>query len=584
VLSFGWFISIFGLLLTLFGQIIENSTENYFILFATIGTAGSFSCVIGFLILSTVPYEEVEFDGLINNENYPFRKYFAILCFSFLCIASGIITILIPPFIGFLFIILGIWVLFPKIIPRVGFTMRIVIGFEIGFIFFGCFVFYMGTDPYGFLNNSFVLKNLDAWISFVKKVKALGTIWVSMYCVLGTIMFLLFFGNCGYFYYFNKKYPEKKGKPTLLLFTTWYCWCFAGSVYTLAHGVLARYVTISGSSKTISNPGYYWYYLVNSINMSLPIIMYLSVGQKNLFTFTAKLFEYDLKRLQQDGAIMAALAAESTTYLGNTKFFYRSGKNDKDIVKNDTHQSRSNIKGGIERQFWIKAEVTSRQETYVESIIRYDVDIDPTWDVKYIKKELVEVKSNSKPKTNSLSETTTSSETVTTVESTETTESVVQDKLPLVCEDNFDIWFSKNFQNLNSENTLTVEGSTVRIIEKVKPVVTETDELWKWAINNMRQFDFINFEDGLLEKSPRELTTNEDREKTFNKSKLVVIKSSWKDWFHNENCKIDYFMSHSWADDAKTKCEHLKEFNKNFKIKNNRNVTLWFDKVISLEI
>jgi len=565
----------------LFGQGIENLTENYFALYAVIGNTGSFACVIGFLILSTVPYEEVEFDGIINNENYPLRKYITMICFSFLCIAAGIITICIPPYIGFLFIMLGIWVLFPKIIPRFGFTMRIVSGFQIGFIIFGCIMFYLGTDPSGFLKNS-VLKDTEAWITFVKKIKSLGNVWVAMQCFLGTVMLLSCFGNCGYFYYFSNKYPEKVGIPTLFLYITVYSWCFVAGIYTLANGILARFHPIANPATT-SVPGYYMYYIAHSINMFLPIIINLSFGQKNLFTFTAKLFEYDLKILQEDGAVMAALAAESTSYLGNTKFFFRSGKNSNDIVKNDTHNSRPTIKDGIERQFWMKAEVVNRQETYIESVIRYEVDVDPTWDAKYVKKELIEpIKSTNKLKPANLNEISISTETVSTVES------VIQDDVPLVRQDNFDIWFSKNFQNIkNPDISFTVEvnfeGSAIRIKEKVKAATIDEKELLGWATKNMRQFNFQNFEDELLEKSPRELTTAADREKTFNLSKFVEIKSSWTDWFNSANCKIDYFMSHSWMDNAKIKCQELKAFNEIFKLKNNRDVTLWFDKVFILD-
>jgi hypothetical protein len=43
--------------------------------------------------------------------------------------------------------------------------------------------------------------------------------------------------------------------------------------------------------------------------------------------------------------------------------------------------------------------------------------------------------------------------------------------------------------------------------------------------------------------------------------------------------KIDYFISHSWNDDAEIKCQVLKAFSLRFKASNNREPTYWFDKV-----
>jgi hypothetical protein len=68
------------------------------------------------------------------------------------------------------------------------------------------------------------------------------------------------------------------------------------------------------------------------------------------------------------------------------------------------------------------------------------------------------------------------------------------------------------------------------------------------------------------------LFRDEKEKKTiFNISKHVIIR--------RESDKIDYFISHSWEDDSKIKCEVLRLFSEDFKNKNGRYPTFWFDKV-----
>ena len=60
-----------------------------------------------------------------------------------------------------------------------------------------------------------------------------------------------------------------------------------------------------------------------------------------------------------------------------------------------------------------------------------------------------------------------------------------------------------------------------------------------------------------------------DKGKTYNESVPFDVKCG----------KIDFFISHSWNDDAKWKRTALDKFCEHFKEKNGRYPTFWFDKV-----
>lgn len=94
-------------------------------------------------------------------------------------------------------------------------------------------------------------------------------------------------------------------------------------------------------------------------------------------------------------------------------------------------------------------------------------------------------------------------------------------------------------------------------------------ELILWSKQNLRYLDWNNFTDILLLKSPRELESNEEKMAAFN----VSIPCSMT------RLKIDYFVSHSWEDNAICKCTCLREFSDHFMSKRGRYPRLWLDKV-----
>jgi len=100
-------------------------------------------------------------------------------------------------------------------------------------------------------------------------------------------------------------------------------------------------------------------------------------------------------------------------------------------------------------------------------------------------------------------------------------------------------------------------------VELQKKLLKKND-LLDWAKKNIRKLIWSNFKDDLLLRSPRELTTEEDKVKTYELSIPVT-----------EGEKIDYFVSHSWVDDKIQKVTALKKF----VASKGSNLSFWLDKV-----
>eukprot|EP01041_Mallomonas_annulata_P021469 gene21469-41530_t len=138
-------------------------------------------------------------------------------------------------------------------------------------------------------------------------------------------------------------------------------------------------------------------------------------------------------------------------------------------------------------------------------------------------------------------------------------------------------WTQRNFpfktNDVDPVNTLDPVAETVIVSQSIKSC-EDSVALLLWAKENLCCYPWPgseNFNDDLLLRSPRELSGDDERERIHALSKNVCI-TTRKD-------QIDYFISHSWADDPKEKCIALKKFSSNFKMKYKRQPTYWFDKV-----
>ena len=130
----------------------------------------------------------------------------------------------------------------------------------------------------------------------------------------------------------------------------------------------------------------------------------------------------------------------------------------------------------------------------------------------------------------------------------------------------FDDWVRANFK---SDVTVDTVNSKALIRENVTTQTLDQEALLSWAIFNLRCFDYSNFDDDLLLKSPRELGSNEEREVVYAKSAAFAAA---------DNRRIDYFISHSWVDNRQKKCQALRSFSEKFMNQQGRHPTYWFDK------
>jgi len=260
----------------------------------------------------------------------------------------------------------------------------------------------------------------------------------------------------------------------------------------------------------------------------------------------ARSFEYDIKRLQEDGALMAELAASSQVLdtKSNVRWFWRQ----KEQI--DFKSSEDKNKDFIKRQFWLKGTIIDQREE--------ETDTRSSISGKHRSKTVLTLKfscaeDNSHDWHSQYCGVGLSSK------------SVSHQYDPR----GFDSFVSSNFKA--SDIVKKDPATGVVIVDVVLQTDQNTrEDLLSWAKTNMRSFNFENFSDDLLLKSPRQLGNNDEKERIYALSEHVNVLK------HQD--KIDFFISHSWDDDPVLKCSLLKKFSLDFKDRNGRWPTYWFDK------
>ena len=273
--------------------------------------------------------------------------------------------------------------------------------------------------------------------------------------------------------------------------------------------------------------------LIVGIAILIPISGIIFIGPSRAFTLLARYYEFNVERMQLDGAFMAELAAASDVIDKKTmtRWVSRSSPEWTFDLSEEIY---------INRRFWLKGEMSQIESFPHEIKMKLAVDIDYNlsrkWQARYDK------------------------ELCTFVDYADKNDKDMKTK-------NNDQFLEMNF----SDNpNATIKGKHVYLDEKITMSENNRHSLLDWARLNLRVFHFDLFYDELLLKSPRELTDDLEKTKIYNLSAKIDVK------YHHE--KIDYFMSHSWSDDKILKIKELKRFAKTFHSENERQVTLWFDK------
>jgi hypothetical protein len=88
----------------------------------------------------------------------------------------------------------------------------------------------------------------------------------------------------------------------------------------------------------------------------------------------------------------------------------------------------------------------------------------------------------------------------------------------------------------------------------------QQEDLLQWATDNMRVLYFEKYSRELFLKSPRELSSDEEKDFVYSLSSTIKV--------HDRRGQIDYFISHSWSDNSAEKCQVTNGSNLNTLISN----------------
>lgn len=296
-----------------------------------------------------------------------------------------------------------------------------------------------------------------------------------------------------------------------------------------------------------------------------PIVVYF-LGPEYCFSLVARQFEYNTIRLQKDGSLMAVLV--STTQAVDTESLVRWLKRKKD----DTN-AKPSPENCVVRKYWIHGKIQPRDTTtttttsdaadlvdehsvscgnvITELVIKYyyDTDKDENFVGRYTddKMELLQLSNDA----------------------------LVSNRNQMDEYNKKEDYYSWCKNNFNEEDILEFDiecFSYVSVTAKVISTLYTEDSLLDWAKDNLKFLPWKNFSDELLLKSPRELACVEEKRRIYALSKEISTLVS-------RDGKIDFFVSHSWEDDAVYKCKVLRQFAEEFRQKHHRYPTFWLDKV-----
>ena len=533
---------------------ISASNPEDSVIFAIESIAGAFIRVLGFCIISVIPLNEFDIiEKMVNS--YKLRS--SIIALIQLFSVLGVIAdktymkneIYFNALVGVAVASFGIEFFAYK--PTVSYSqMQLIINSIVCLL--GLTIAILNLDTYQQLMTIYALIAAILWffISFLIIIVGLNDFRKGKYNLLFSNQLL------------NDEDKDHWGAVSTYNFVYILFFLFMAVMFVRAIGyVMDGQVTVA----------VYWF--LAGIADVLPIIAIGILGQKRCFTLLARYYEYNISTLQRDGACLAQLVSKSvhvheTDVDTKIVWVYRKQDNKRFINNNE-------VSGfvPVNRRYWMAAnpfklddkdckEVTvSRDKNkdqeivtikeYEGILIRYESDINT---------KLVYYFEGSKLITTERAE----------ISNTDTVEK-------------FDQWRDSNFYP--NQLVKSVDGSYVVIRrEKNEKAVTSSDELIRWANNNMRKLEWGNHSKRLLKRlfkqSPRDIgsafnctqCTAREKESLYGLTKSVTkITFEWD--------KIDFFVSHSWEDDYKAKWASLSKFSDEFYIRNSRFPTYWLDKV-----
>lgn len=268
-----------------------------------------------------------------------------------------------------------------------------------------------------------------------------------------------------------------------------------------------------------------------------------------------------LERLQDDGATLAELVSKTSTIYQSSKgtWVYRYRESTK----------HGKVDGYIDRRFWFRASIIKSDAELMEDTVEVNLSSDSDsigsdkhldWQAKFCESEL---KYHKYPFTkNGEGNYVSTSDT-----------GGANDLHCEVCLDTctLDEWIASSLDTSQVKVVSCEDPEKVQFkIDRKKNETKSKEDFRKWIYSSLRKFDWINFENDLLKRSPRELATDFDKTYTYGLSSKLNLRSI---------TDIDYFISHSWNDNAGHKIRALRKFFRSFQFLYNRGPVVWLDKV-----
>lgn len=292
-----------------------------------------------------------------------------------------------------------------------------------------------------------------------------------------------------------------------LLYSVLHSWMIAAGIGSAAINITAIY-----NSGIVFHQGILPSLAVVATVMAPPLLL-LVVGPRRSFSLVARRFEFDICRLQQDGSLMAELAARSSVTSSASKHrwvFRRARSAALASARAAALKSDPAKRDYIDRSFWVLGELVSAPEpatpvspgaAELRALVRMAEDQDHTWRARYRGRVLA-------------------------VEGSKASANAgggPSPRLPSASRGAFEEWVAETFAPDSVVRTDPSEGSVVVTCGFDRAESLPAADLLSWACANLRAFKWDKFSDDLLLRSPRELLDEVEKARVYALSVPVTV-------------------------------------------------------------
>jgi hypothetical protein len=550
ILSIGWTMLLLGILLIAIGARLKF---NYAVL-----AFASFFTAAGCCVFSTIPTDEFNIDDFV--QAHPILRSIACVSASALMLLYAVVFGPFAPYLGWLSSLFSVWVLMSAFSCnyhneqanpilgehehahahahaspaklRDGFfsaylTTKIIIFGNFAFFNLVITYFMQGLAPRTIVDTLMIHDWLgygDDWATHVESRPGAqaGNVVQAVVFGIGGIL------STYYTYIFYFRTSPFPGWRTSALYVVLYCWLNATGVGQVLFGVYAALgyqITLVPINVSM--------YIITAVGLLLPAVGVVCLGTRKSFSLLARSFDHDKTQMEEDGALMAELVSACQVLDLVTKARWEYRKSECKTAPQKT--------GCINTAFWVLGRIADVQNQADGVELEIDFHLREN-------QSLVEARYNG--------------HVFQTISRSDSSSSAAW---------KFEEWSASNFSNVFKSDA---SREVVTLKKNLTARKSTRRELLIWARSNLRSFQWEAGKDldpMLFGRSPRDLKTDEEKIQLYGLSKDCNTPDGKK-------IEIDYFISHSWLDNAKIKCDRLSAFAKKFYTKNKRMPVFWFDK------